>query len=78
MVGSMGVYEFLRMRVVQCSSNVPASHAELLGGAEPHIHPDILGRHDHLLQDRGGTPGVPLRRVGAIDGARFEIEAVQM
>ena len=47
-------------------------------GAEPHVRPDILGRCDHLLQDRGRTLGAPPRRVGAIHGARFEIEAVQM
>ena len=63
---------------MQCSSNVPASHAELLRGAEPHVCPDKLGRRDHLLQDRGGTPGAPLHRVGAIHGARLEIEAAQM
>ena len=38
---------------MQCSSDVPASHTKLLGGAEPHVCPDILGRRDHLLQDRG-------------------------
>ena len=63
---------------MQCSSNVPASHAELLGGAEPHVRPDILGRCVRLLQDRGGTLGVPPRHVGAIHGAWFEIEAVQV
>ena len=63
---------------MQCSSDVPVSHAELLGGAEPHICPDILGQRDHLLQDRGGTLGAPLHRVGAIHGTRFEIEAIQM
>ena len=76
MVGSMGVYEFLRMPYGLC--NAPASYAELLGGAEPHVRLDILGRCDCLLQDRGGTLGAPPHRVGAIHGARFEIEAVQM
>ena len=37
---------------MQCSSDIPVSHAELLGRAEPHVCPDILGRRDHLLQDR--------------------------
>ena len=63
---------------MQCSSDVPASHAELLGGAEPHVRPDILGRCDRLLQDQGRTLGVPPRRVGVIHGAWFEIEAIQM
>ena len=63
---------------MQCSSDIPASHVKLLGRAEPHVHPDILGRRDRLLQDQGRTLGVSLRRVGAIHGARFEIEAVQM
>ena len=63
---------------MQCSSDVPASHAELLGGAEPHVHPDILRQCDRLLQDQGGTLGAPPCCVGAIHGARFEIEAVQM
>ena len=58
--------------------NAPVTFQHLLGGAEPHVHPDILGRCDRLLQDRGGTLGAPLRRVGAIHGARSEIEAVQM
>ena len=63
---------------MQCSSDIPASHAKLLGRAEPHICPDILGRCDRLLTDRGRTLGASPRRVGAIHGARFEIEAVQM
>ena len=52
-VGSMGVYEFLRMPYGLCkySSNIPAPHAELPGGIEPHVCPDILGRRDCLLQD---------------------------
>ena len=55
-----------------------AYNLTLLGGAEPHVCPDILGRCDRLLQDQGGTLGAPPRCVGAIHGARFEIEAVQM
>ena len=42
---------------VQCPSNVPATYAKLSGGAEPHVCPNLLGRCDSLLQDRGRTPG---------------------
>ena len=66
------------LRVMQCSSDIPASHAKLLRRAEPHVCPNILGRRDRLLQDRRRTLGASPRHVGAIHGARFEIEAVQM
>ena len=47
-------------------------------GAKSHIRPNLLGRHDSLLQDRRGTPGASSRRTGAIHGTWFETEAVQM
>ena len=53
-------------------------HAKLSGGAKSHLHPNLLGRRDSLLQDRRGTPGASLCCAGAIHGRWFETEAVPM
>ena len=44
-VGNLGFFEFTHMpfRVVQRTRNILASHAEHLGGAEPHILCDLPG-----------------------------------
>ena len=63
---------------MQCPHNVPTPHAKLSGGAKSHIRPNLLGRHDSLLQDKRGTPGASSRHTGVIHGTRFETEAVQM
>ena len=43
-VGNLWFYEFtIAIQVVQSTHNVPASHAEHLGGAEPHVLCDLPG-----------------------------------
>ena len=71
-VGSMGVYEFLRMPYGLCNAPVTFQH----------LMQNCLGElnlmYTLIYLDDGGTLGAPPRHVGAIHGARFEIEAVQM
>ena len=66
------------LQAVQCPGDVPMPHAKLSGGAKSHVHPNLLGQHDSLLQDRRGTPGASLCCAGVIHGTCFETEAVQM
>ena len=63
---------------MQCTSNVPTPHAKLSGVAKSHVHPNLLGQCDSLLQDKRGTPGASSRHAGAIHGTQFETEDVQM
>ena len=79
-VGSMGMYEFLHMPYGVC--NAPAMFQHLMQNClgELNLTYALIYLDDMIVyfQDRGGTHSAPLRRVGAIHGARFEIEAVQM
>ena len=60
-VGNIGFYEFTfylhAIRAMQCTGSIPASHAEHLGGAEPHILCDLPGQCHSLWSHGGGAPG---------------------
>ena len=79
-MGSVGVYEFLRMPYGLC--NAPATFQRLMQNClgELNLKYALIYLDDMIVysQDRGGTLGAPPRCVGGIHGARFEIEAVQM
>ena len=57
-VGSMGMYEFLRMLYGLCNmpATFPEVDAKLFGRAQPHLRSNLLRRCHCLLPHRGGTP----------------------
>ena len=60
------------VRAVQCTDDIPASHAEYLGGAEPHLLHHLPERC-HSLQPHGrGAPGALARGVREVLGVQFE------
>ena len=60
------------IRAVQCTGNISTSHAEHLGGAEPHVLCHLLGRHHSLWPHGRGTPGVLARGIREVLGVQFE------
>ena len=66
------------VRAVQCTSNIPASHAEYLRGAEPHLLCDLPGRCHSLQSHKGGAPGVLVRGVREVLGVQFEAQTFKV
>ena len=79
-VGSMGMYEFLRMPYGLCNAPVTFQHLMQNCLGELNLTYALIYLDDVIVyfQDRGRTLGASPRHVGAIHGARFEIEAIQM
>ena len=79
MVGSMGMYEFLRMPYGLC--NTPAMFQHLMQNClgELNLTYALIYLDDVIVySNRRGKPGVSSRHTGAIHGTRFETEAIQM
>ena len=60
------------IRAVQCTGDIPASHAEHLGRAEPHLLCDLHGQCHSLRPHRGGAPGMLAHGVREVLGVQFE------
>ena len=79
-VGSMGMYKFLRMLYGLC--NAPGMFQHLMQNClgELNLTYTLIYLDDMIVYSKTerGPPGAPPGHVGAIHGARFEIEAVQM
>ena len=63
---------------VQRTGDILASHAEHLGGAEPHVLCHLFGRHHSLWPHRRGTPGALARGIREVPGAQFEALAFEV
>ena len=57
---------------VQRTSDISASHAEHLRGAEPHVLCHLLGRCHGLWQHLRGTPGALARGIREVPRVQFE------
>ena len=79
MVGSMGMYKFLRMPYGLC--NAPATFQRLMQNClgELNLTYALIYLDDVIIYSKTEEEHlVHLHHVGAIHGARFEIEAIQM
>ena len=63
---------------VQCAGDIPASHAEHLGGAEPHVLCDLLGQCHSLWPHGGGAPGALVCGVREVLEVQFEAQAFEV
>ena len=60
------------VRAVQHIGDIPASHAEHPGGAEPHLLCNLPGRCYSLRSHREGAPRALARGVQEVPGVKFE------
>ena len=79
-VGSLGVYEFLRMPFGLCNGprDVPALDAELSRGTELDVCTNLPRRHRRLLRQRSRTCETSGSSFRMIPGARLETKAVKV
>ena len=63
---------------MQCTGNLPVSHAKHLGGAEPNVLRDLPGRCHRLWPLRGGAPGAPPHCVREVPGVQSETQAFKV
>ena len=60
------------VRAVQHTGDISASHAEHLGGAEPHVLCHLLGQRHSLWPHERGAPGVLAHGIQEVPGVQFE------
>ena len=77
MMGSMGVYEFLRMPYRLCN-DIPEAHAKLPQRAKLDLCPYLPGRLESLLPDWGGAPPPLTGSFWPVPWARAQAKTVQM